>query len=55
MNDRQNEPTKKTEVKQPVANPELHLVDLGEVSQNTSLTISTGKFEILVRLRKPKE
>lgn len=35
--------------------PELHLVDLGEVSQNTSLTISTGKFEILIRLRKPKE
>jgi hypothetical protein len=55
MNKEQNDPTKVPGGKQPVGSPELHLVDLGEVSQNTSLTISTGKFEILVRLRKPKE
>lgn len=41
--------------KETVGSPELHLVDLGQVSQDTALTISTGKFEILVRVRKQTE
>jgi hypothetical protein len=56
MSNEQDKPVKGSEkpgsAKEPVGSPELHLVDLGQVSQDTALTISTGKFEILVRLRK---
>jgi hypothetical protein len=47
--------TNASQAGEPTGNPELHLVDLGQVSQDTAVTISTGKFEILVRLRKPKQ
>ena len=56
MSEKQNESVKGSEqlsgAKESKGSPELHLVDLGQVSQDTALTISTGKFEILVRLRK---